>query len=187
MKPLAIVDVDSTLFDFSQPWHEAIRKTYHDFPTPETWSEWDLTKIYPKAKKIVLYNHAHTVHMNQRRHFPFTGAIALLSWMSKHYSVTIATHRRYEAKTPLLEWLDDWYMPYFDLYVGDDKTTLFGDAALVIDDCPSTLIKAQEMGIDAYGIEWPWNRGRGFSLFKSLPEMHRALLAKFNAMEGINL
>jgi len=60
------------------------------------------------------------------------------------------------------------------LHLSLDKTVLFNQADVVVDDAPPTLEKAVECGALGAGLIFPWNRayaGNGFGLFPSLNEV----------------
>ncbi|GEM_PF-4089043 len=42
---------------------------------------------------------------------------------------------------------------------------------IVVDDSPHVLERAQKLSITAAGLEFAWNRGNGFKLFRNLSEV----------------
>ncbi len=40
MDKIAIIDIDNTLWQFSDAFFEELRKINEDFPTPENWTHW---------------------------------------------------------------------------------------------------------------------------------------------------
>jgi len=71
-------------------------------------------------------------------------------------------------------WLARHRLPYDELHISHDKTVLFPDADIVVDDLPRTLEKAVESGALGAGLLFPWNRayvGNNFKLFQNLNEV----------------
>ncbi|MDH5202740.1 MAG: hypothetical protein OEZ31_07250 [Nitrospirota bacterium] len=42
----AIVDIDNTLWHFCDALYEELRKVNRNFPTPDSWTHWDLWDGY---------------------------------------------------------------------------------------------------------------------------------------------
>ena len=60
-----------------------------------------------------------------------------------------------------------------------NKTVLFPNADVVVDDSPLTLEKAIESGALGAGLLFPWNKGyasNGFRLFQNLTEVLEYIL-----------
>ena len=90
------------------------------------------------------------------------------------YRVVIASHRRTEMQGPTERWLRKHGLPYDELHLSFDKTVLFMNAAVVVDDAPHTLEKAVEQRAIGAGLLFPWNKayaGNGFGLFRDLNEV----------------
>ncbi len=62
-------------------------------------------------------------------------------------------------------------LAYDKIHLSHDKTVLFGDCRVLVDDSPFTLEKATKVGITATGLTMPWNENKPYCLFKSLPEV----------------
>jgi hypothetical protein len=183
-KSLAIIDVDSTLYDFQWPWYEELKKVYGVVPAPPEWDRWDLTTL--GIPKPILVETANLVHVRQNSFEPFIGSALLLHYLRRHYHVVIATHRKPKTKIELLKWLDRCFLVHDEVHISGDKTVLFGDAGLVIDDCPATLRKAELMGIKAVSIAYPWNQNMGHLLFPDTLAMLDYLMSphKYQYLKG---
>jgi len=167
----SVVDVDGVLWDFSEPAYEQAVLHVPNFPFPEEWDRWDIFGHHG-IRGGVLTSLFRTVHMRQVEYPAFPGARTLLEYLSSIGRVTIASHRDGDMLPYLKEWLGNQVLPYDDIHVSKDKTVLFKDADIIIDDEPDTLIKAQSMGKIAVGLRWPWNADTpGLVLFNSLAEV----------------
>ncbi len=72
---------------------------------------------------------------------------------------------------PTERWLKKHELEHDELHLSFDKTVLFKDAAVVVDDAPHTLEKAVEHQAVGAGLLFPWNKayaGNGFGLFNDL-------------------
>jgi FMN phosphatase YigB (HAD superfamily) len=165
-----IIDVDSTLYDFSTPLYQEVIKAAPNFPTPDKWDRWEIETFGFLTRKQ-LQPIFDKVQSEIEIYPPFVESKALLNYLSKYSEIIIATHRSPKFKVQLLNWLDKHNLPYDDLYVGYDKTTLFNDAHMIIDDAPHTLRKAKEYGILGMALRYPWNDSKDLLLFDTMLEM----------------
>jgi FMN phosphatase YigB (HAD superfamily) len=165
-----LVDVDSTLWDFAAPLYSGLSKINPEMPTPDKWDRWAFYEGYVSREQFL--DAVNNIHLNQEAYTPFITAKALLTLIYwKVDSVVIASHRNAEYKVQLLNWLDKSHLPYDELHVSHDKTVLFNDADLIIDDSPDTLRAAKDAGIIGIGLRFPWNDKRGLDLFDTQYEM----------------
>jgi hypothetical protein len=82
---------------------------------------------------------------------------------------------------PTERWLRMHELAYDDLHLSFDKTVLFKDVAVVVDDAPQTLEKAVASKAIGAGLLFPWNKafaGNGFGLFKNLDEVMKYIRVK---------
>jgi hypothetical protein len=164
-----IIDVDSTLWDFATTLYYEITKEVPVFPTPDKWDKWAFYKGYLTDSKF--YEIVDCVHSNQLNYPPFMTAKLMLETIRRRADIVIATHRNQKHKVALLEWLDKYQLPYNELHVSKDKTVLFNDVDLVIDDYAETLKKARDSGVIGIGLRYPWNDKQGLTLFDTQLEM----------------
>jgi len=88
--------------------------------------------------------------------------------------VVIASHRRPEMRGPTERWLKRHGLEHDELHLSFDKSVLFKDVAVVVDDAPQTLEKAVASRAIGAGLLFPWNQayaGNGFGLFSDLTEI----------------
>ena len=168
---ISLVDMDNTLYDFSPPCYEEVSFYNKDLPTPDKWTKWAIFDDY--VKKEDYHKAFDCVHMRQCEFSPYEGARELLQYLHTKGPVVIASNRCDESYDELEKWLKMNHLPYDLIHVSDDKIKLFDymSISLVVDDSPHTLKKSEELGVKAVGLEYPWNKGMGFTLFKNLQDM----------------
>lgn len=180
MSKIAIVDIDNTLWQFSDAFYLELKKTNLNFPTPDQWSNLDAWERY--CSEADFFTAINSIHHNQDRdeYQPYPESREFLSSLREHgFHITIASHRAPVTKLPTERWLMRHGLPYDDLHLSLDKTVLFPKADVVVDDAPNTLKKAVECGALGTGLLFPWNRayaGNGFGLFQNLNEVLEHIL-----------
>ncbi len=177
----AIIDIDNTLWPFWKVFYERLRSLNPAFPPPEHWSHFDIWEGYFSREDF--FREIDAIHATQdnERHLPYPEARGFLSALQGHgYHIIIASHRLTESRVPTERWLDRYGLPYDELHLSFDKTTLFGPhARIVADDSPEVLDRAFAAGARCAGLIFPWNRayaGRGYPLLKDLNEVLSYLL-----------
>ena len=154
----ACIDVDETLYNYSQPLYESFISDGLTVGPPEEWNCWDY--IYPDyMTKEQATKHFDLVHQRQLEFEPYKEARDFLQWACNNYYVVITSHRKPEREGVLKEWLKRNNLVFDELYVCQDKTEMFNKAIfrLVVDDNPYILKAAAEKGIRAVGLRKPWN------------------------------
>lgn len=170
MQKVAVIDIDNTLWDFASVLYEEIIKVNPAIPQPENWHRWDFWKDYIEAKSF--YDIINKIHLKQDSFGVYPDAIRLLKNLKNAgYKLIIASHREEESRVSTVKWLLKHRLPFDELYISSDKTVLFYNCQIVLDDSPHVLQKAQKNGVMATGLEFPWNRENGFTLFKNLSEI----------------
>jgi hypothetical protein len=173
---VAIVDVDNTLYDFSVPWYLAIQEYCVPkkviFPDPHRWDRWDLS-TFGIITKEELYKLIDEVHKNQQFFMPYAKSAELMRTLkAKGFKRIIAAHRNPDYEDELVRWLDNWEIGFDDIHLSfGNKSDLFEEGMIVIDDCPETLSKAQQLHCRAIALEFPWNRNLGFHTFSSMEKL----------------
>lgn len=159
MKRVAIVDIDSTLWELKGPWWEELKKINPDCPCPGTNGNWDFHTGYMDLETAL--DAAKAVHYRQYDHKPFPYASALLRNLRDNgYYVIIASHRDPGTCGATLRWLSENNMPFDDLFCElKGKEALFDEhnVVLFIDDSPKSLEVAISKGIDCYSIKYDYN------------------------------
>jgi len=170
MQKIALIDIDNTLWDFASVLYEEFIKVNSSVPQPEDWHKWDFWIDYIDAKSF--YKIINRIHLKQESFgvYPDAGKF-LKNLKSSGYKLIIASHREERSRVSTIKWLIKHRLPFDELHICSDKTVLFCNCHIVVDDSPHVLQKAQDSGIMATGLEFPWNRGNGFSLFKNLSEI----------------
>jgi hypothetical protein len=176
MAKTAIVDIDNTLWQFCDAFYVELAALNRNFPTPDTWTNWDIWEGYCSEKEF--YAAINIVHANQDRssYLPYPEAREFLaSLRANNYHITIASHRAPEHRGPTERWLKRHGLVYDELHLSFTKTDIFNSLTdVVVDDAPQVLEKAVESGAKATGLLFPWNaeyRNNGFGLYKSLDEI----------------
>lgn len=170
MLKVAIVDIDNTLWDFASVLYDELIKINASLPTPEGWHCWDFWKQYLKADDF--YQAINRIHLKQDAFGVYPDAEVFLKELkAKGYKVVIASHRSEQSRTPTVNWLVKHNLSFDDLHLSYDKTVLFNSCSVVVDDSPHVLEKALKFNLTATGLEFAWNKGNGFRLFRNLIEI----------------
>ncbi|KYC47025.1 MAG: 5' nucleotidase, deoxy (Pyrimidine), cytosolic type C protein (NT5C) [Candidatus Methanofastidiosum methylothiophilum] len=176
-KPVVIVDVDNTLFDYAAELHKELCKVCKDIPTPENWNDWNFyTKYMSKKQFFEAVGRAHERQMDFK---PFEDAKEFLVCLSKSYRVCVASHRENRFLDVTKNWLDKYELYYDEVCVLPDKSKLFNKMVkLVVDDSPHIIQEAEKNSIRVCAISYPWNRvmsGNGCIMGNSLSEVYSKL------------
>jgi hypothetical protein len=175
LSKIAIIDIDNTLWQFSDAFYLELAKINGNFPTPDRWRTYDIWEGYCTVEDFITAINA--VHQNQNsdRYQPYPESRDFLtSLRHQGFHIIIASHRTPETRQPTEEWLTKHGLIYDELHLSPDKTVLFPTADIVVDDSPLTLEKAIESGALGAGLLFPWNRAyasNGFRLFHNLCEV----------------
>jgi hypothetical protein len=170
-KPIAIIDVDETLWSFSKAFYDKVKERGYDFPVPAEWDYWSIFwKWIPKDKCFPIFDE---VHCNQCDYPPYKDAKEFLDFMHEHFHIIIASHRDPKCEDELKRWLEVNQLKYDEIHTSFDKSVLFDkeDVVIVVDDNPETMDKAIVCGIISVGLSRPWNKKRGYKLFSSLTKI----------------
>ena len=179
---IAIVDIDNTLWQFCDAFYEELKKVNAAFPPVEQWTTWDFFAPFCTEKQFMSAVDAVHYRQDSDQYRPYPEAKGFLQSLREHgYRVVIASHRRQEMQGPTERWLRKHELAYDELHLSFDKTVLFENAAVVVDDAPHTLEKAVASGVVGAGLLFPWNKayaGNGFGLFRDLNEVMEYIVKK---------
>lgn len=165
-KPIAIVDVDETLWAF----HDAVANTGRDMnikiPKRGECTGWDV--IYKDAGIDAVIKVFNAVHAQQCSYKPYPDAEPFLKWLKTRFYVVIASHRGDKYKPELVEWLKTNNLVYDEVHVSMDKGKLFVDqrVEIVIDDRADTIIDALNHKKVGIGLRKPWNKNAQYKVGK---------------------
>ena len=180
MSKTAIIDIDNTLWQFSDAFYLELKKINGNFPTPDQWCTYNIWEGYCSVEDFIAA--INTIHHNQDsdQYQPYPESKGFLSSLKENgFHIILASHRMKEMKQPTERWLAEHRLLYDQLHLSVDKTVLFPKADIVVDDSPLTLEKAIENGALGAGLSFPWNRayvGNGFRLFQNLNEVQDYIL-----------
>jgi FMN phosphatase YigB (HAD superfamily) len=165
-----VVDIDNTLWDFASVLWENLKKMNPQTPPPEMWHEWDFWKEYVSEKPF--RKAIKEIHIKQDYFMPFSEAKSFLTALKdKGFHITIASHRESDTLIATRKWLSKYQLPFHDIHLSFDKSTLFDNCSVVVDDSPKTLAKAEKAGIMRAGLRYAWNAKEKHPLFNSLNEV----------------
>ncbi len=183
MNRTAIIDIDNTLWQFSDAFYLELKKVNGDFPTPDRWTGPGIWEGYCSKTDFTAAINAIQRNQDSDRYRPYPESKGFLaSLREKGFHVIIASHRSPATREPTERWLARHGLPYDDLHLSADKTVLFPEADVVVDDAPPLLKKAVECGALGAGLLFPWNRaydGNGFVLFDNLDAVLDYILKAF--------
>lgn len=171
----AIIDIDNTLWQFSDAFYLALKKVNENFPTPDQWTTSDIWKGHCTIADFLAAISAVHHDQDSDRYEPYPESRNFLSSLKAHgFHIIIASHRVPATRPPTERWLARHKLPYDELHLSLDKTVLFPGADIVVDDAPQTLQKALASGALGAGLLCPWNRAyadRGLNLFQNLNQV----------------
>jgi hypothetical protein len=183
MRKRAIVDIDNTLWHFCDAFYEQLKKINSSFPTPDSWTHWDLWEGY--CSEDDFYSAVNIIHSNQHSddYLPYPEAGNFLTSLQESgYHITIASHRSPDYRKQTEKWLDKHGLVHDELHLSFQKTQLFDSFTdVVVDDSPHVLEKAVDKGVMAVGLRFPWNRDysdNGIILFSNLNEILEHILGR---------
>jgi hypothetical protein len=171
----AIIDIDNTLWQFSDAFYLELKKLNKHFPSPDQWLTFDIWEGY--CSEVDFITAINLIHHDQdnERYQPYPESHNFLTSLREHgFYIILASHRVAATRPPTERWLARHRLPYDELHLSLDKTVLFHKADVVVDDAPPTLGKAMENGALGAGLLFPWNKayaGNGFGLFANLNEV----------------
>ncbi len=175
MSKTAIIDIDNTLWQFSDAFYLELTKINSDFPTPDRWRTYDIWEGYCSVEDFIAAINTIHHHQDSDRYQPYPESRDFLSSLREHgFHIIIASHRTPETIQVTERWLARHGLLYDELHLSLDKTVLFPRADIVVDDSPLTLEKAIESGALGAGLSFPWNTAypsNGFRLFQTLNEV----------------
>jgi FMN phosphatase YigB (HAD superfamily) len=116
MNKTAIVDIDNTLWQFSDVFYEKLAKISEDFPTPDNWTHWwSIWQGYCTEQDF--YDAVNSIHVKQDSdHYqPHPEAKGFLFGLKQNgYHITIASHRSPEYMNQTERWLKKHGLLYDD-------------------------------------------------------------------------
>jgi hypothetical protein len=177
---IAIIDIDNTLWQFSDAFYLELKKINKNFPTPDQWCTYNIWEGYCSVEDFIAAINA--IHLNQDndQYRPYPESQGFLSSLKEHgFHIIVASHRVPATKQPTERWLASHRLPYDELHLSSNKTVLFPGADVVVDDSPLTLEKAIDSGAMGAGLLFPWNKdyeSNGFRLFQNLHEVLEYIL-----------
>ncbi len=176
----AVIDIDNTLWQFCDAFYAELKKINPAFPLVDQWTTWNFFEGYCTEEEFLGAVDAVHVRQDSDAYRPYPEAKGFLhSLKDQGYRVVIASHRRPEMRGPTEKWLKRHELEHDELHLSFDKSVLFKDAAVVVDDAPHTLEKAIAHKAIGAGLLFPWNRnyaGNGFGLFENLNEVKDYIL-----------
>jgi len=171
----AIVDIDNTLWQFCDAFFEELQKINPAFPRVEAWTTWNFFEGFCTEEQFMAAVDAVHIRQDSDGFRPYPEAKGFLQSLKEQgCHVIIASHRRSEMRKPTEQWLARHGLEHDELHLSFDKSVLFKDAAVVVDDAPHTLEKAVASRAIGAGLLFPWNRqfaGNGFDLFNNLNDV----------------
>jgi hypothetical protein len=180
----AIIDIDNTLWPFSDILYGKLKGLNENFPPPEQWFNYEIWEGFcSEIDFFTVINRIHH-HQDSDRHRPYPDARSFLKALKENgFAIIVASHRVPTTRTPTERWLKHHALPYDELHLSLDKTVLFPMADVVVDDAPPALKSAAACGALATGLLFPWNKtyaGDGFGLFPSLTEVCDYILSSLS-------
>ena len=104
---VAVVDVDSILWDFLSPMKEKMRALMPDKEIPEVFETWEHPETFFDSLDD-MFSIFNEIHEEQDKYEPFVGARETLQLLrDKGYLIHIASNRPAHTRDVLIKWLDE--------------------------------------------------------------------------------
>lgn len=155
---LVAIDVDSTLHDYWSQFRAAAM-ALHGVDLPyEDQRDWSVDALSRQQLAEVIEHTHHDDRIAAAE--PYAGAADVINaWRRAGHLILITTHRRTDAHDATAEWLADHGIGFDLLRCGYEKVPHCVEvgAGLLIDDSPTNLRGAIEVGLLAATLVHPWN------------------------------
>lgn len=155
---LLAIDVDSTLHDYWSQFRAAAQQLHGvDLPYAHQ-TDWAVPQLNGAQLGAVI-EHTHRDEQILSGVLYEGAAAVIAAWREAGHRILITTHRRPEAHEVTAEWLERVGVPFDELrcgYLKVEHCTQVG-ADLLIDDSPTNLRQALEVGVAGATIRHPWN------------------------------
>jgi FMN phosphatase YigB (HAD superfamily) len=119
----AIIDIDNTLWQFSDAFYLELKKINKGSPTPDQWSTYDILKGHCSVEDFIAV--INTVHHKQDsdQYQPYPESRGFLSSLIENcFHIIIVSHRISETREPTERWLARHGLLYDELNLSLDKT-----------------------------------------------------------------
>ncbi len=106
LKKTAVIDIDNTLWQFSDAFYLELRKINKNFPKPDRWRTYDIWEGYCSVEDFMAA--INTIHRKQNSdHYqPYPESRKFLLSLRGHgFHIIIASHRIPETTQPTEQWL----------------------------------------------------------------------------------
>ena len=87
------------------------------------------------------------------------GARSALHRLRQQFRIVIITARRPQARPQTIEWLHQHDLPFDELHLTGEKTTVTQGLAFAVDDHPDHVQEYVSQGIHVFLMDQPWNQG----------------------------
>jgi len=184
MTKIAIIDIDNTLWDFASILYDRLRYQFkNSVPLPSEWHNWKFWEKFCNADTF--YKIVREIHFEQDKFSVYPDAKEfLLELRQCGFSIVIASHRDPQTHTATVKWLQKHRLSFDKLHLSYDKTQLFHNCHVCVDDSPEVLKSAANKGLLATGLEFPWNKRinneKNIKLFFNLSDVLSFIKSEIN-------
>lgn len=155
---LLAIDVDSTLHDYWSQFRAAAQQLHGvDLPYDQQ-TDWAVPQLSGRQLGEVIEHTHRDEQILSGVLYPGASQV-IRAWRDAGHRILITTHRRPESHEITARWLEQVGVPFDELRCGYLKVqhcTEVG-ADLLIDDSPTNLRQALEVGVAGATIRHPWN------------------------------
>ena len=153
-------DIDECLGEFVSNFLKEWNIKHGTSLKPKDATEYDMVKLLgvptEDIHKEIIQQQVDHKYLNMK---PIRGAREYMNMLhNDDYQIYLVTSR--EVALDTITWLDKNKIPYQDLFLTRDKTSILKtlDVDVFVDDCIDNLVDAQQNGIQCILFDRPWNK-----------------------------
>jgi 5'(3')-deoxyribonucleotidase len=184
------IDIDSTLHHYWDELEGSVRRRFGiKLPYGEQRT-WQITHLRDEQLRVAIADTHSDAAIARAR--PYPDAVEIVNgWHADGHFIHITSHRAHASRPATERWLDAIGLQHDELYCSYDKVGRCREIAIdvLIDDSPTNIERALEVGIVAATLVHPWNRdvceeedvvcaedwrGLGAALARRFPALRRA-------------
>jgi hypothetical protein len=153
------IDIDSTLHHYWPLLSAAAKRRFGVELPYEQQITWDISRLREEQVRVCVQD----THSDEAiaKAEPYPHAVETVNrWYDAGHWIHVTSHRAEQCRSATARWLDDIGLRHHELYCSYDKVARCREIGieLLIDDAPTTIVRALEAGILGATLRHPWNQ-----------------------------